>query len=94
MIDARVPAASYGATVEGSAQILTCESSQKYNSEIHRKYLSEAADPRVGPVFAAWDDVTIRVAAVSVMAWDMREADIGKSLVAHSRAILDRPLER
>lgn len=77
MIDARDPAASYGATINGSAQILTGESSQKYNAEIHRKYLSEAAlaDPRVGPVFAAWDDVTIRVVPVSVIAWDMREAD-------------------
>jgi PPOX class probable F420-dependent enzyme len=77
MIDARDPAASCGATIEGSAQILTGESSQKYNAEIHRKYLSETAlaDSRVGLVFAAWDDVTIRVVAVSVIAWDMREAD-------------------
>jgi PPOX class probable F420-dependent enzyme len=77
MIDARDPAASYGATIEGSAQILTGESSQKYNAEIHRKYLSEAAlaDPRVGRVFAAWDDVTIQVLQVSVITWDMRGAD-------------------
>jgi hypothetical protein len=26
-------------------------------------------------VFAAWDDVTIRIAPASVIAWDMREAD-------------------
>src|SRR5450755_4997982 len=61
MIDARDPAASYGIPIAGTAQILTADASRKSNAEIHRKYLSEAAlaDARVGPVFAAWDDVTI-----------------------------------
>jgi PPOX class probable F420-dependent enzyme len=77
MIDARDQAASYGVSVTGSAQVLTGESSRKCNTEIHRKYLSDAAlaDPKVGPVFAAWDDVTVRLAPASVIAWDMREAD-------------------
>ena len=49
MIDSRDPAASCGVTIAGTAQILTGESSEKYNAEVHRKYLSEAAlaDPRV-----------------------------------------------
>ena len=77
MINARDPAASYGVTVAGTAKILTGEPSRNSNAQIHRKYLSEAAlaDPRVGPVFAAWDDVTIQIAPASVIAWDMREAD-------------------
>ena len=77
MIDARDPAASYGITLAGSAQILTGDISRKSNMEIHRKYLSEdaRADARVGPVFAAWDDVTIQVAPVSIIAWDMRQVD-------------------
>ena len=52
MIDARDPAASYGVTIAGIAQILTGDVSRKRNEEIHRKYLSEAAlaDARVGPV--------------------------------------------
>ena len=77
MIDARDPAASYGISLAGTAQILTDDVSRKSNGEIHRKYLGEAAlaDARVGPVFAAWDDVTIQIAPVSVIAWDMREAD-------------------
>ena len=33
------------------------------------------ADPKVGPVFAAWDDVTIQITPTSVIAWDMRQAD-------------------
>lgn len=77
MIDSRDPAASYGVTIAGTAQVLTGKSSRKYNAEVHRKYLSEAAlaDPKVGPVFAAWDDVTVRLAPASVIAWDMRQAD-------------------
>ena len=77
MIDARDPAASYGITIAGTAQILTAEMSRNSNAQIHRKYLSEAAlsDPRVGPVFAAWDDVTIQIAPASVIAWDMRQVD-------------------
>jgi hypothetical protein len=77
MIDARDPAASYGVTIAGTAEILSGDVSRKRNMEIHRKYLSESAlaDPRVAPVFAAWDDVTIQIAPASVIAWDMREAD-------------------
>jgi PPOX class probable F420-dependent enzyme len=77
MVDARDPVASRGVTCAGTAEILTGEVSRELNSRIHRRYLSEAAlaDPRVGPVFAAWDDVTIRLKPSSVFAWDMREAD-------------------
>lgn len=77
MIDARDPQASFGTTIIGTVQILQGGSSQKLNAEIHRKYLSAAAiaDSRVGPVFAGWDDVTIQITPVSVISWDMREAD-------------------
>jgi PPOX class probable F420-dependent enzyme len=77
MIDSRDPAASYGITVAGTAQILTGEPSRQWNERIHGKYMSKAAlaDPKVGPVFAGWDDVTIEITPASVIAWDMREAD-------------------
>ena len=77
MIDARDPAASYGVTIAGTAKILTSDLSRQSNAEIHRKYLSQdaLADARVGPVFAAWDDVTIQIAPTSVIAWDMRQVD-------------------
>lgn len=77
MIDARDPAASRGVTVIGQGETVTGETSKQLNLQIHRKYLSEAAlaDARVGPVFAGWDDVTIRIVPKSVIAWDMREAD-------------------
>lgn len=77
MIDARDPGASFGANISGEAEILTGNASRESNAKVHRKYLSEAAlaDPRVGPVFASWDDVTIRITPKSVIAWDMRQAD-------------------
>jgi PPOX class probable F420-dependent enzyme len=77
MIDSRDPAASYGITVTGTAQILSSEMSKNSNAQVHRKYLSEAAlaDTRVGPVFAAWDDASIQISPTSVIAWDMRDAD-------------------
>lgn len=77
MVDSRDPAASFGVTLTGTAHVISGEQSRKYNAEIHRKYLSEAAlaDPRVGPVFAAWDDITVRLTPDSVIAWDMRQAD-------------------
>lgn len=77
MIDSRATEASFGVTISGTARILTGEESQSKNKEIHTKYLSSAAlaDARVGPVFAGWDDITIQIAPLSVVAWDMREAD-------------------
>lgn len=77
MVDSRDPQASFGATITGTVQILSGDPSQKVNAEIHRKYLSAAAiaDPRVGPVFAGWDDMTIQITPASVISWDMRVAD-------------------
>jgi general stress protein 26 len=97
MIDSRDPQASFGATISGNVQILRGAASQKLNTEIHRKYLSAAAivDPRVGPVFAGWDDITVQINPVSVISWDMREADaqvFGGSLKNNPTYLL--PLER
>jgi general stress protein 26 len=77
MIDSRDPIASCGITIVGTAKILNGDASKRMNAKIYDKYLSPAAiaDPKVGPVFAAWDDVTIEITPSSVISWDMREAD-------------------
>ena len=77
MIDARDPAASRGASIAGTARLISGDASRGWNARISRKYLSAAAlaDARVGPVFAAWDDVTIQITPDKVIAWDMRESD-------------------
>jgi PPOX class probable F420-dependent enzyme len=77
MIDSRDTAASFGVNVSGIAKILTGEASRECNERVHQKYLSEGAlaDPKVGPVFSAWDDVTLQITPASIVAWDMREAD-------------------
>ncbi len=97
MIDSRDQAASCGVTIAGTAELVGGDSSKRWNSEIHRKYLSEGAltDPRVGPVFAQWDDVTIRIKPAQVIAWDMREADqqvFGGAIESNPGYLL--PLER
>lgn len=97
MIDSRDPQASFGTAIAGTVQILQGDASQKANAEIHRKYLSAAAlaDPRVGPVFAGWDDLTIQIIPVSVISWDMRVADVqvfGGSFKNNPTYLL--PLER
>lgn len=97
MIDSRDPQASFGATIAGTVQVLQGGASQKLNAEIHRKYLSAAAiaDPRVGAVFAGWDDVTVQITPLFVISWDMRVADaqvFGRSFKKNPEYLL--PLER
>jgi len=94
MIDSRDPAASCGATIIGKGSAITGDPSRKLNEHIHGKYLSKAAlaDSRVGPVFAAWDDMTIQITPESVVAWDLREADkhvFGGALAANPGYLLD-----
>jgi general stress protein 26 len=77
MIDSRNPATQKGICIKGTARVLEGDASKASRDEVHRKYLSQAAlaDPRVGPVFAAFDDVSIQIAPTSVILWDMNEMD-------------------
>jgi len=97
MIDSRDPAASCGITISGKVDTLTGEATRDPNHRIHTKYMSAAAiaDPKVGPVFAVWDDITLRLTPQSVVAWDMRVADqqaFGGSFAKNPDYLL--PLER
>jgi PPOX class probable F420-dependent enzyme len=77
MVDVRRPGAERGVTAAGRAEVISGEQSREINRRIHIRYMSAAAmaDPHIGPVFAAFDDVTIRVAPVSWTAWDMAVLD-------------------
>jgi PPOX class probable F420-dependent enzyme len=88
MVDVREGVAARGVTAIGHAEILTGEESQKWNRAIHERYLTKEAlkDPRIGTVFAQWDDITIRLKPTRFLAWDMREADkqaFGGAFAAH-----------
>jgi PPOX class probable F420-dependent enzyme len=97
MIDSRDPAASCGVTISGTVETLSGEASRQPNARVHEKYMSGAAlaDPKVGPVFAVWDDLTLRLTPASVITWDMRVADqqaFGGAFAANPGYLL--PLER
>ena len=97
MMDSRDPLASFGATIAGKGKVLTGHASEPPRAEIHRKYMSEAAlaDPKVGPVFAMFDDITIEITPTSVISWDMRVLDqqVLGSVFANNPSYL-LPLER
>ena len=77
MVDVRKPGAERGATAVCSVEIISGDRSQEINRRLHSRYLSAAAmsDPHVGPVFASFDDVTLRLTPVSWIAWDMAALD-------------------
>jgi hypothetical protein len=77
MVDVRRPGAERGVTAAGSVEVISGDRSQEINRRIHSRYLSAAAifDPHVGPVFASFDDVTLRLTPVSWTSWDMAVLD-------------------
>ena len=77
MVDVRRPGAERGVNGAGKAQLISGEPSGEINRRIHRRYLSATAmsDPHIQPVFAAFDDVTIKITPGSWTAWNMAELD-------------------
>lgn len=77
MVDARTPGRERGVTAAGTVELISGRQSQEINRRIHARYLSAAAlsDPHVGPVFASFDDVTIRLRPASWITWDMSALD-------------------
>jgi PPOX class probable F420-dependent enzyme len=77
MVDVRKPGTERGVNAAGKAEVISGEQSQAINRRIHSRYMSAAAlgDPAVGPVFASFDDVTLRVTPVSWTSWDMAVLD-------------------
>jgi general stress protein 26 len=77
MVDVRKPGAERGVNGSGKAELISGEQSREINLRIHKRYLSAAAlaDPQIEPVFAAFDDVTIKITPGSWTAWDMAVLD-------------------
>ena len=77
MVDVRKPGAERGVTAAGQAEVISGDQSQEINRRIHSRYMSAAAisDPHIGPVFASFDDVTIRLTPNSWTTWDMAVLD-------------------
>jgi PPOX class probable F420-dependent enzyme len=77
MVDSRKPGAERGVTAAGKVEVISGSQSQEINRRIHSRYMSAAAmsDPHIGPVFASFDDVTIRLTPVSWITWDMAVLD-------------------
>jgi general stress protein 26 len=77
MIDVRRPGTERGVTTSGKVELLTGRQSQELNLRVHHRYLSDAAlaDPQVGGVFAAFDDVTIQLTPSAWFGWDMAALD-------------------
>ena|SRR5579859_5399882 len=77
MVDVRTPGTERGVSAAGTAELISGPQSREINQRLHRRYLSTTAiaDPMVGPVFAAFDDVTIRLTPISWISWDMAALD-------------------
>ena len=77
MIDLRKPGSERGVTAVGGMDVISGEQSSALNRRIWGRYLSAAAlaDPAVGPVFASFDDVTLRLTPASWTSWDMAMLD-------------------
>ena len=77
MIDVRVAGREAGVTAIGRAELLTGVEAEPVVSRIHDKYLTTAglADPRVGPVFGAVDDLAVKLTPDRWISWDMSELD-------------------
>ena len=77
MVDVRKPGAERGMNAAGRAELISGEKSAEINRRIHSRYMSAdaMADPRIGPVFASFDDVTIRIRPGSWTKWNMAVLD-------------------
>jgi PPOX class probable F420-dependent enzyme len=77
MVDVRRPGSERGVAATGKVELISGGASQEINRHIHSRYMSSQAmsDPHIGPFFAAFDDVTIKLTPVSWTTWDMAALD-------------------
>lgn len=77
MIDARVPGQELGVTAQGVAAFFTGDEASEMVAKVHEKYITPAGldDPEVGPAFAAFDDLAVRLTPEKWISWDMGALD-------------------
>ena len=78
VVDVRKPGSEKWVSAVGKTTILGADESRQINLEIHKRYLTPEAlqDPRIGPTFAAADDVTISIAPVKWRSWEAKDVDV------------------
>jgi PPOX class probable F420-dependent enzyme len=77
LVEVRKPGGERWVSASGRVEILQGDESREINLRILRRYLTgEAmADPRVGPAFAAADDITICLKPESLRSWSAKDLD-------------------
>jgi PPOX class probable F420-dependent enzyme len=77
MVDVRKSASERGVTARATVELISGDLPRELNRRIRTRYMSPAAiaDPHVEPVFASFDDVTLRLNPVSWTTWDMTVLD-------------------
>lgn len=77
MVDIRQPGGEAWVYASGNVEILTGDESREINSTILRRYLTEEAieDSRIGPAFAAADDITICLVPETWRSWSSKDLD-------------------
>jgi PPOX class probable F420-dependent enzyme len=77
VVDVRKPGAERWVAGSGPVAILRGDEARKLNAAIQERYLTEDAlrDPRVGPGFAAADDVTLRISPSRWRSWNSADLD-------------------
>src|SRR5262245_17644597 len=77
MVDIRQPGGESWVYASGRVEILRGDESREANSKILRRYLTQAAieEPRIGPGFAASDDITICLIPETWRSWSAKDVD-------------------
>jgi len=77
MVESRKAGGERGVTATGSIEVISGAAAKSINERVHRRYLSEEAigDPRVGQVFAQFDDISLQLRPQEWTWWDMADLD-------------------
>src|SRR5436853_307328 len=77
VVDAREPGRDRWVAAAGTVEILRGDEARAINARIQSRYLTAEAieDVRVGPVFAAGDDLTLRLTPRKWRSWTARGVD-------------------